>query len=152
MLQDGTRELSRKMLTFYRLYNERIMRRFQPHRTSSLTQAEMFLLSIIVHQEEIALSDLVRRAMMSKQQINHILNQLEEKALIRRVRPAENRRIVVLQATDAARALAGDVVADIENTLAELFSSLKDAELSEYLSAIRTINGILERFPTGKGE
>lgn len=152
MLQDGTRELSREMLTFYRLYNERIMRRFQPHRTSSLTQAEMFLLSIIVHQEEIALSDLVRRAMMSKQQINHILNQLEEKALIRRVRPAENRRIVVLQATDAARALAGDVVADIENTLAELFSSLKDAELSEYLSAIRTINGILERFPTGKGE
>ena len=79
MLQDGTRELSHEMLTFYRLYNERIMRRFQPHRTSSLTQAEMFLLSVVIDQEEIALIDLVRRTMMSKQQINHIVNQLEKK-------------------------------------------------------------------------
>lgn len=152
MLQDGTRELSREMLTFYRLYNERIMRRFQPHRTGSLTQAEMFLLSVVIDQGEIALSELVRRSMMSKQQINHILNQLEEKALIERVRPAENRRIVVLRPTDAARALAADVMTDIENTLAELFSSLENAELSEYLAAIRTINHILNRFPTGKGE
>ena len=152
MLQDGTRELSREMLTFYRLYNERIMRRFQPHRTGSLTQAEMFLLSVVIDQGEIALSELVRRSMMSKQQINHILNQLEEKALIERVRPAENRRIVVLRPTDAARALAADVVTDIENTLAELFSSLENTELSEYLTAIRTINRILDRFPTGKGE
>lgn len=152
MLQDGTRELSREMLTFYRLYNERIMRRFQPHRTGSLTQAEMFLLSVVIDQGEIALSELVRRSMMSKQQINHILNQLEEKALIERVRPAENRRIVVLRPTDAARALAADVMTDIENTLAELFSSLENAELSEYLAAIRTINLILDRFPTGKGE
>lgn len=152
MLQDGTRELSREMLTFYRLYNERIMRRFQPHRAGSLTQAEMFLLSIVIDQGEIALSELVRRTMMSKQQVNHILNQLEEKSLIERVRPAENRRIVVLRPTDAARALASDVMADIENTLAELFSSLKNAELSEYLAAIRTINRILDRFPAGKCE
>ena len=152
MLQDGTRELSHEMLTLYRLYNERIMRRFQPHRTGSLTQAEMFLLSVIIDQGDIALSELVRRTMMSKQQINHILNQLEEKTLIERVRPAENRRIVVLRPTDAARALAADVMTGIENTLAELFSSLENTELSEYLAAVRTINCILDRFPTGKCE
>ena len=53
---------------------------------------------------------------------------------------------------EAARALAADVMTDIENTLAELFSSLENADLSEYLAAIRTINRILDRFPTGKGE
>ena len=152
MLQDGTRELSHEMLTFYRLYNERIMRRFQPHRTGSLTQAEMFLLSVVIDQEEIALIDLVRRTMMSKQQISHIVNQLEKKALIERVRPVENRRIVVLRPTDAARALAAEVMLEIENTLAELFSSLESTERSEYLAAIRTINHILDRFPTGRGE
>mgnify|MGYP005911846389 CR=1 FL=1 len=100
----------------------------------------------------LALGELVNRTMMSKQQINHILNQLEEKTLIERVRPAENRRIVVLRPTDAARALAADVMAGIENTLAELFSSLENTELSEYLAAVRTINCILDRFPTGKCE
>ena len=50
------------------------------------------------------------------------------------------------------RALAAEVMLEIENTLAELFSSLESTELSEYLAAIRTINHILDRFPTGRGE
>ena len=64
----------------------------------------------------------------------------------------ENRRIVVFRPTDAARALAAEVMLEIENTLAELFSSLESTELNEYLAAIRTINHILDRFPTGRGE
>ena len=59
---------------------------------------------------------------------------------------------MVFRPTDAARALAAEVMLEIENTLAELFSSLESTELNEYLAAIRTINHILDRFPTGRGE
>ena len=152
MLQDGTRELSHEMLTFYRLYNERIMRRFQPHRTGSLTQAEMFLLSVVIDQEEIALIDLVNRTMMSKQQVNHLLNQLEEKGLLVRRRLPENRRIVHLEPTEAALQLQSEALSDAESALEAIFGQLDAPALSEYLGAIRTINRILERFPAGREE
>ena len=112
MSSDATRELSRQMLAFHRLYNERISRRFQALKMRNLSHAETFLMCILLDRPGLALGELVNRTMMSKQQINHILNQLEEKALIERVRPAENRRIVVLRPTDAARALAADVTVD----------------------------------------
>ena len=143
-----TQKLSRQMLIFYRLYNERIMRRFHPHRARNLSQGEMFLLSILVDQGEIPLSAVVERSTMSKQQINP----LEEKGLLERERPAENRRTVVLKPTEAAIQIAADALCKIENALSSVFDSLDERALDEYLSAIETINRILEQFPSGKGE
>ena len=140
------------MLIFYRLYNERIMRRFQPHRARNLSQGEMFLLSILVDQGEIPLSVVVERSTMSKQQINRLINSLEEKGLLERERPAENRRSVVLKPTEAAIQIAADALCEIESALSGVFDSLDERALDEYLSAIETINRILEQFPSGKGE
>ena len=140
------------MLIFYRLYNERIMRRFQPHRARNLSQGEMFLLSILVDQGEIPLSVVVERSTMSKQQNNRLINSLEEKGLLERERPAENRRSVVLKPTEAAIQIAADALCEIESALSGVFDSLDERALDEYLSAIETINRILEQFPSGKGE
>ena len=149
---EKTQKLSRQMLIFYRLYNERIMRRFQPHRTRNLSQGEMFLLSILVDQGEIPLSVVVERSTMSKQQINRLINSLEKKGLLERERPAENRRSVVLEPTEAAIQIAADALCEIESALSGVFDSLDERALDEYLSAIETINRILEQFPSGKGE
>lgn len=149
---EKTQKLSRQMLIFYRLYNERIMRRFQPHRARNLSQGEMFLLSILVDQGEIPLSVVVERSTMSKQQINRLINSLEEKGLLERERPAGNRRSVVLKPTEAAIQIAADALCEIESALSGVFDSLDERALDEYLSAIETINRILEQFPSGKGE
>ena len=148
---EKTPKLSRQMLIVYRLYNERIMRRFQPHRARNLSQGEMFLLSILVDQGEIPLSVVVERSTMSKQQINRLINSLEE-GLLERERPAENRRSVVLKPTEAAIQIAADALCEIESALSGVFDSLDERALDEYLSAIETINRILEQFPSGKGE
>lgn len=152
MNSEKTQELSRQMIIFYRLYNERIMRRFQPHRAQNLSQGEMFLLSILVDHGEIPLGSVVERATMSKQQINRLINSLEQKGLLVRVRPAENRRTVILKPTDAAIQLSEAARREIKNALSNVFDSLDERALDEYLSAIETINRILEQFPSGKGE
>ena len=89
---------------------------------------------------------------MSKQQINRLINSLEEKGLLERERPAENRRTVVLKPTEAAIQTAADALCEIESALSGVFDSLDERALDEYLSAIETINRILEQFPSGKGE
>ena len=149
---EKTQKLSRQMLIFYRLYNERIMRRFQPQLARKLSQGEMFLLRILVDQGEIPRCVGVERSTMSKQQINRLINSLEEKGLLDRERPAENRRSVVLKPTEAAIQIAADALCEIESALSGVFDSLDERALDEYLSAIETINRILEQFPSGKGE
>ena len=150
MRSEKNSELSKQMITFYRLYNERVMRRFQPHRARNLSQGEMFLLSILVEQGELPLVELVERSMMAKQQVNRLVNSLEEKNLIERCRPNENRRIVLLKPTEDAIQLAKCAQNEIESALTEIFDSLDECALDEYLQAIKTINRILDQFPTGR--
>ena len=78
-----------------------------------------------------------------------ILNKMEEKGLIERTRPAENRRIVLLKPTDEAIRLANAAQSEIESALTEIFDALDERALDEYLSAIETINRILNQFPSG---
>ena len=152
MNNDGTRELSRQMMIFHRLYNERIARRLQAMKMRNLSHAETFLMCILLDQPGLALGELVNRTMMSKQQVNHLLNQLEEKGLLVRRRLPENRRIVHLEPTEAALQLQSEALSDAESALEAIFGQLDDPALSEYLGAIRTINRILERFPAGREE
>ena len=152
MSSDATRELSRQMLAFHRLYNERISRRFQALKMRNLSHAETFLMCILLDRPGLALGELVNRTTMSKQQVNHLLNQLEEKGLLVRRRPPENRRIVHLEPTEAALQLQNEALGDAEAALGAIFSQLDDLALSEYLGAIRTINRILEQFPAGREE
>ena len=156
MNNDGTRELSRQMMVFHRLYNERIARRFQAMKMRNLSHAETFLMCILLDQPGLALGELVNRTMMSKQQVNHLLNQLEEKGLLVRRRLPENRRIVHLEPTEAALQLQSEALSDAESTLEAIFlesrGEMSVSALSEYLGAIRTINRILERFPAGREE
>ncbi len=149
MSEQKTAALSRQMIIFYRLYNERVMRRFRPHRAANLSQGEMFLLSILLDHKELPLGELVERSLMAKQQINRLLNSLEEKGLILRIRPSENRRIVLLRPTEEAFRLADAAQSEIENALTEVFETLDERALEEYLCAIETINHILNQFPSG---
>lgn len=148
---DQTRQLSRQMLIFHRLYNEKISRRIRALHVEALSQTEFLLLAIVLEHGGVQLSELITRSTMKKQQVNRMVNQLEEKGMVIRQRSQQNRRTVLLVPTGAAVELQQQVTRQIENNLASLLSQLDEQTCSQYLQAIQTINGILERFPAGNG-
>ena len=150
MVETVTSELSRQMLVFHRLYNEKISKRFRATHTATISQTEFLLMSIVIECGQIAMSDLCERAMMLKQQVTKTVNQLEEKGLVVRERGETNRRTVHVRATEAAHALQREVVAAVHEELTRIFSQLDQQTAGEYLGAIQTINRILEQFPVGK--
>ncbi len=150
MQEEITSQLSRQMLLFHRLYSEKISRRFRALHMDATSQAEFLLMAIVTEHGEIPMSELCDRAMMLKQQVTRLVNQLEEKGLVQRRRSPQNRRVVIVQATDAARALQQDVIRAVHGELTQIFSQLDEPALTEYLGAIGTINRILEQFPVGK--
>lgn len=148
-MSDQNRQLSREMLIFHRLYNEKISRRIRALHVGALSQAEFLLLAIVLEHGGVQMSELVTRSTMKKQQVNRMVNQLEEKGMVIRERSSLNRRTVKLLPTEAAKALQKQVSEEIENDLTVLFGQLETPVAQKYLQAIQTINGILEQFPAG---
>ncbi len=150
-MADLKEQLSREMLVFHRLYNEKISRRIRAIHVDALSQAEFLLLAITLENGGVAMSELVVRSNMKKQQVNRMVNQLEEKGMLIRKRSESNRRMVRLVPTEAGIALHQQVSGEIEAALASQFGKLDTKIGEEYLQAIQTINSILERFPAGQG-
>lgn len=145
----NTRELSRQMLRFHRLYKEKVSKRLQTLHTGTLTQGQYFLLDIVWEAGRISMSDLAGRAMMQKQQVTNIINQLEERELVVRERSRENRRVVWVSPTKEAAALLVELTESIECELSRVLGQLSPDALEDYLDSILTINRVLEQFPKG---
>jgi len=152
MREGITKELSSQMVLFHRLYNEKISKRFRALHVAELSQAEFLVTAIVAEHDGLSMSELCDRAMMLKQQVTRMVNQLEEKGLVTRERCADNRRVVRLHATEAARALMDKLHAAVQQEMDSILSALDDNALEEYLRAMQTINRILEQLPVGKGE
>ena len=152
MLEPMAQEMGKEMLRFHRLYGEKISRRFRQLHIDRLSQTEYLLLAIIVERKYLPMSELCERAMMRKQQVTQTVNQLEDKSLVVRVRNSENRRVVWLEPTEQALEVAREVQRALVEELSRIFGQLKDDSLEESLQAMRTINRILERFPSGSAD
>lgn len=152
MQEPIAQEMGREMLRFHRLYGEKISRRFRQLHIDRLSQTEYLLLAIIVEKKHLPMSELCERAMMRKQQVTKNVNQLENKNLVLRVRTSENRRVVWLEPTEQAYEIVREVQQALVGELSRIFGQLKDDSLEESLQAMRTINRILERFPSGAAE
>ena len=149
MQKNTTAALSRQTLNFYRLYNEKIARRFRALHMDELSQVEFLLMAIVAHDGPMPIKAVCERAMMLKQQVTKNLNRLEELGYITRARDEHNRRTVLVSPTAGAHDLQKRVQQDTEEELSRIFSQLDDDAADEYLRALDTINGILEQFPSG---
>lgn len=142
------RELSNQMMVFYRLYNEKVLRKFGELHRDVVPSAQYLLMGIIAEAGRITAGELSARARMQKQQVTKALNQLEDKGMIVRLRLPDNRRQVWLECTPQAIELQRAVTLETQSHLMDVFDQLEEQDMNDYLAAMLTINRILEKFPT----
>ena len=141
--------LSQETQRFYRLYHEKISRRVRAVLGDALTPVQYLLLGIIAEEGPISMSEIGERVTMQKQQVTKALNQLEDKGMIVRLRLPDNRRQVWLECTPQALELQRAVTRETQARLSSVFDQLEEQDMDDYLSAMQTVNRILEKFPTG---
>jgi DNA-binding MarR family transcriptional regulator len=81
-------------------------------------------------------ADLARAACHDTGAVTRLLDRLESKALIRRVRSEEDRRVVNLELTDEGSQVAADVpkvIAQLANQMLEGFSEEEFRQFQDYL-------------------
>lgn len=135
------------LFRFSWLYNEKIIRPMAGAVRDTFTPGQFFVLSMIGGQESIAMSELVSRAMMPKQQLTRLVNQLEDAGYVERLRGGTDRRLVRLRATGKAQDFLTEYVRGLLVSLTRLLGALSDEEAADFCTCLERIDTLLELAP-----
>jgi len=111
--------------------------------TYGLTGPQVLLLKAL-RDGSLAAGELASRVSLSQATVTDILNRLEQRALIKRVRDTEDRRRVLVEATDSGRLLMGRSPPLLQERFAQRFKELQDWEQTQLLSSLQRIAAMMD--------
>jgi len=88
--------------------------------------------------------ELATRVSLSQGTVTDILNRLEKRGLISRIRDTEDRRRVLVEATDAALSLLEQSPPLLQESFAQRFGNLQDWEQSQLLASLQRIAAMMD--------
>lgn len=88
--------------------------------------------------------ELAARVKLSQGTVTDILNRLEKRECIKRIRDTEDRRRVLVEATEAGLAILDKSPPLLQERFAQRFNSLQDWEQSQLLSSLQRIAGMMD--------
>ena len=109
-----------------------VTQRIHAHlRDDGLTVSQFGVLEALYHLGPLAQRDLCRKLLQSGGNMTLVVVNLEKRGLVRRERPAENRRLVMVRLTPAGRRLIKRVFPRHAEIVADEFATLTAAEQKE---------------------
>ncbi len=107
-----------------------------------LTTTQLGVLEAVLHKGPMTQRDLGRRVLTSAGNMTDVIDKLEGRGLLRRVRSAEDRRSVRIELTPDGRGLIEDLFPDHARDIAAAMGALTAAELD-------VLDGLLRRLGHG---
>lgn len=107
-----------------------------------LTMTQLGVLEAVLHKGPMTQRDLGRRVLTSAGNMTDVIDKLEGRRLLRRVRLAEDRRSVRVELTEEGRSLIEDLFPDHAQDIAAAMGGLDAAEIA-------TLDGLLRKLGAG---
>lgn len=129
---------------------ERLSARME--RQLGITAQQRLILRCLAHSAAISAGGLAELMHVDPGTVSAALRRLEAKGLVRRQRPAEDRRRVVVTLSKRGRALARPAEGTVEHAVARLIESLSAAEHDATRRALTRLTALMdqERAPTAR--
>lgn len=127
---------------------ERLSARME--RELGITAQQRLILRCIAHRDKISAGGLAELMHVDPGTVSAALRRLEAKGLVRRERPAEDRRRVVVTLSARGRALARPAEGTVEHAVARLIESLSVAESDATRRALTRLTMLMDRERTPK--
>jgi DNA-binding MarR family transcriptional regulator len=108
-------------------------------KTFGLTGPQLAILHEVSHQEELTPGQIAKGVSLSQATDTGILDRLQKRGLIDRVRSTIDRRKVYIKPTDSCRALLEKAPPLLQESFVEAFHELEDWEQSMILSSLQRI-------------
>jgi DNA-binding MarR family transcriptional regulator len=113
-------------------------------RQYGLTAAQSIVLRVLFHEGPLSSADLSRRLYVTPSNMTGVIDRLEKKALIERVRQAADRRVVLITLTQSGNALSRTLPDPIENKLISQLSDLKTEHVQSIAEALNRVLTLID--------
>jgi DNA-binding MarR family transcriptional regulator len=113
-------------------------------RQYGLTAAQSIVLRILSNEGPLSSADLSRRLYVTPSNMTGVIDRLEKKALVERVRQAADRRVVLITLTQSGNALSRTLPDPIENKLISQLSDLKTEHVQSIAEALNRVLTLID--------
>lgn len=119
---------------------------------SNITAPQLMCLRTIIEVGQITATAISRRMHVSPSTVVGILDRLEDKGLIQRMRGREDRRIVFIHATEAGKTLARETPSPLQKKLVDALNELPESERATITLSLERIVALMEAHVDDAGE
>lgn len=112
-------------------------------RKHGITTPQLIILKQIEGQETITVTQLAKQVSLKQATVTDILNRLERKGLILRVKDTGDRRRVLVKETDAGKKLLEAAPSPLQDTFLEKFENLEDWKQSMILTSLQLLGTLM---------
>lgn len=115
----------------------------QLYKRYGLTTPQLVCLKLIAAHDSISVSNVAKQASLSQATVTSIIDRLESKEYVRRIRSESDKRRVILQITEKSREKLRDNPSVLPEEFLEKFHHLMDWEQSLILSSLQRISAMM---------
>ncbi|NEX16721.1 MAG: MarR family transcriptional regulator [Halochromatium sp.] len=115
----------------------------QLERSHGLTAPQALVLKAIIGLGEASVGTVAKRVSLSQATVTDILNRLESRALVLRARSCEDRRRVMVKATEKAIEIMARSPPLLQESFVKRFQALEDWEQSLLISSLQRITTLM---------
>lgn len=144
---DGTEDEVRALDAYIKLMRCSAVLNAQIQRSlkeQGLTVSQLGVLEALHHLGPMCQRDVGRKLLLSGGNITTVVNNLEKRGLVRRVRDQDDRRYVELQLTDEGAAFIGGLFPGHAARITELMGGLTSEELAQLSALARKLGRAME--------
>ncbi|MCY3801715.1 MAG: MarR family transcriptional regulator [Chloroflexi bacterium] len=132
-IESHTGRLQGNVTTLVNVLFRGIRQRVSPF---DLAVVEYSVFTTCFANESITISGLARRVPIDIGRISRIVSKLEDRELVRKVRPVDDRRVVNVEMTSQGRALALELMGGVQEHYANVFRKTSERELTDLVDFI----------------
>lgn len=113
-------------------------------KTTSVTGPQLRLLQLMEEEGHLTISDLTKKMSLSQATVTTIMDRLENRGLIERIRSANDKRKVHPRLTEAAKAILATNPKPMQDSFVRKFDALKSWEQSMIIASIQRVAEMMD--------
>ena len=132
------------LITLRRIIRAIDMRSRRLMQEAGFTGPQLLVLQALARAEEMSAGDLARKVNLSQGTVTSILDRLEKRALIQRVRSDSDRRRIFVSLTEEGRQRLSIAPTLLQERFIQRFAELKDWEQHQILSSLQRLAEMMD--------
>lgn len=128
----------RRIIQAGELYTKELNRKYQ------LSVAQLNCLLALFEHGPLSLSQIARYMMVKGSTVTGVVDRLEQKGLVIRMRKSPDRRVITIQLTDTGKDLAENAPPPVQKKIIDGLTKLPEVERREVLGALSTLTTMLD--------